>query len=341
MDYFKFKKAKKHAETAEKSEEPVLNDEDEAFLNRVMSAVEASGTPPPLPDRPLPQDLPEAGKTNNAQLALMNGAQDIPLPDTPGDANKEAEGQSSKDKKGKEKEKEKDKKSRWSFLNRSKSHKRNTTATDLQYAAEGLKSPKEGDAAAVPPSEAKREQDEMSLVLDQLNLAAVNNRVFSISNESKDLLQKFTLVLKDLVNGVPTAYGDLESLLTNSENQLNKTYKTMPGFMQSLIEKLPSKFSEKFTESVGPEVLAAGAAKYGLESTYLSKAASTAEKSGVKVRVPNLKDLVTKQGAIASLLRAIMNFLRQRFPAVLGMNVLWSLALFGMCLSSPFIVQKS
>ena len=53
-----------------------------------------------------------------------------------------------------------------------------------------------------------------------------------------------------------------------------------------------------------------------------------ASKLGLKARVPSLKDLVTKPGAVASMLKTIMNFLKTRFPAFMGMNVLWSLALF-------------
>lgn len=83
------------------------------------------------------------------------------------------------------------------------------------------------------------------------------------------------------------------------------------------------------TQSVGPEVLAAAAEKQGLHSKYTDQAAHAAGKMGVKVRVPNLKDLVTKPGAVAGMLKAIMNFLKLRFPAFLGMNVLYSLGLFG------------
>ena len=83
------------------------------------------------------------------------------------------------------------------------------------------------------------------------------------------------------------------------------------------------------TGSLGPEVLAAAAEKQGLKSAYLSTAAGAAGKMGMKIKVPNLKDLVTKPGAVAGLLRTIMTFLRTRFPAFMGMNVLWSLALFG------------
>ena len=81
---------------------------------------------------------------------------------------------------------------------------------------------------------------------------------------------------------------------------------------------------------MGPEILAAAAEKQGIKSKHLQQGASAAEKMGFKMKVPSLKDLVTKPGAVAGMLRAIMNFLKLRFPAFLGMNVLYSLALFGM-----------
>ena len=109
---------------------------------------------------------------------------------------------------------------------------------------------------------------------------------------------RFTMVFKDLVNGVPTAYQDLESLLTNSEDQIQKSYEHLPSFLQKLIKQLPA----KMTQSVGPEVLAAAAERQGLHSKYTDHAAHAAEKMGVKVRVPNLKDLVTKPGAVAGML---------------------------------------
>ncbi|MCJ1304438.1 hypothetical protein MMC08_007250 [Hypocenomyce scalaris] len=328
MEYFSSKKAKKHQDVADKGEEPVLNDEDEAFLQRIAS----EGTPPPLPERP--QDLPIAGETqgNNAQIALMAGAQNIPLPDvpdTPDDVLKGIEGEE-ETVKGGEKGKKGKKAFKWSFLRRdsrdSNRKSQDAMATDLHSAAEGLKAPgaQPNEDGIIPPHEAHKEEEEMTRALESLNLAAVNNRVFSISKESQELLRKFTLVLKDLVNGVPTAYDDLESLLTNSEHQLQRSYKHLPSFLQKLIEQLPS----KFTQSIGPEMLAAAAEKQGLKSKYMSQGAGIAEKMGMRVKVPSLKDLVTKPGAIAGMLRAIMNFLKLRFPAFLGMNVLWSLALF-------------
>lgn len=346
MEYFNFRKATGYQDHTQESE-PVLNDEDEAFLHRIAS----EGTPPPLPERP--QYFPVAGESrgNNAQVAIMDGAQNIPLPDVPDTPDGiVAAAEEAEDGKGKEKETVKHNKKpfKWSFLRRdsrdSNRKDKEVTATDLMSAAEGLKSPDAqiNEDGNVSDHEAKKEEEEMTSVLEKLNLAAVNNRVFSISKESQDLLQKyiqtprimsnpadlgnrFTLVLKDLINGVPTAYDDLESLLTNSEHQLQRSFKHLPPFLQKLIEQLPA----KMTQSIGPEMLAVAAEKQGLHSKYTDQAAHTAEKMGVKVKVPSLKDLVTKPGAVAASLRAIMNFLKLRFPAFLGMNVLYSLALFG------------
>ena len=50
------------------------------------------------------------------------------------------------------------------------------------------------------------------------------------------------------------------------------------------------------------------------------------------LRPTSLKDLVTKPGAVVSLLKAIMNALKLRWPAFMGTNVLLSLALFGKIL---------
>lgn len=196
MEYFSFRKAKLHSDLAEKSEAPVLSDEDEAFLHRIAS----EGTPPPLPERP--QKLSVAGESsgNDAQIALMNSAQNIPLPDVPDTPDGIlASAEDQEDGKGKEKETLKHSMSpfKWSFLRRdSRDGKRkdmNVVATDLMSAAEGLKHPDAhvNDDGHVSNHEAKKEEEEMTTVLDQLNLAAVNNRAFSISKESQELLHKY------------------------------------------------------------------------------------------------------------------------------------------------------
>lgn len=200
MSYFGHKKGKEPAVKVEDQpddvEGPVLSEEDEAFLHRIAT----EGTPPPLPERPRPQDLPTAGESegNNAQLVLLKDAQDVPLPNAPDTPAEEIASaiESEAPQMSKEKHKEKKKPARWSFLRRdSRDGKRKAqaeTATGLMGVAEGLKSveaqPNEGHAVSDP--EAKKEEAEMTAIMDDLNLAAVDNRVFSISKESKDLLQK-------------------------------------------------------------------------------------------------------------------------------------------------------
>ena len=191
-----------------------------------------------------------------------------------------------------------------------------------------MKSPdsKPNEDNVVGDAEAKKEEEDMAMVLEKLNLAAVNNRVFSVSDETQELLQRFNQIFKDLVNGVPTAYDDLESLLTNGDQQLQKTFNHLPSFLRKLIAQLPSRMKD----TIAPEMMAAASAraeKSGGDTANAAKAGGPANKR--RFKTPALKDLVGKPGAIATMMRSIITFLRARFPAFLGMNVLWSLALFG------------
>lgn len=164
-----------------------------------------------------------------------------------------------------------------------------------------------------------------------MNLSAVNNRVFSISQGSQEVAAKFTVVLKDLVNGVPTAYDDLVNLLNDSDGTLAKSYDSLPSFLQKLVTQLPS----KLTTTLAPELLAvateaqafsgAGGAEFGAAAA--AGGLGGAAKSFLKVST--LKDLVTKPGAVVSMLKYIMNVLKLRWPAFMGTNVLLSLGLFG------------
>lgn len=204
LDYFHSKESRSKSPMRQQVETPVLSEEDEAFLARI----ESEGTPPALPERPAPQvpqrpqDLPEVGETegNNAQVALYDGSQNIPIPDvpdTPEGVLTSAEPEQVDREVGKGKHKE-SKKSKWSFLRRdsrdTKRKNKEATATDLMSAAESLKAadthPNEDDTVSDP--EAKREEEEMASVLEDLNLAAVNNRVFSVSKESQELMRKYT-----------------------------------------------------------------------------------------------------------------------------------------------------
>lgn len=195
---------------------------------------------------------------------------------------------------------------------------RSQFADDLLAAAESAK--------AAELTDAQKQDKELTDILDQLNLSAVNNRVFSFSKESEELLNKFTQVLKDLINGVPTAYNDLEKLFTDYDNQLKKMYGNLPPFLQNLVKSLPA----KLTATLGPELMAASAEKPGFDAQAASGSSQPKSKRSMLPKVPSLKSLVSAQGAVATALRSIVNFLKFRFPALAtGTNVIMSLAVFG------------
>ncbi|KAI8937093.1 hypothetical protein NX059_006308 [Plenodomus lindquistii] len=311
--------------------EPVLDAEDQKFLERLAAiANEPEGDAPPLPTRPT-QPIEAVDSTGqkhvgrDAQEALMDGADKVALPMSP------PETAADDDVKGKGKGKgvlsyfsmpkfaKKDDKA-WTKMGTEKS-KPVITAKDKSQFADDLQAAAEASRHA-SLSEKQKEDKELTEVLDQLNLSAVNNRVFSFSKESEELLNKFTQVLKDLVNGVPTAYNDLEKLFTDYDNQLKKMYGSLPPFMQNLVKSLPA----KLTATLGPEILAAQSAKPGFDAQAAS--GSKSKKSKIP-SIPSLKSLVTAQGAVATALRSIVSFLKLRFPALAaGTNVIMGLAVF-------------
>ncbi|KAH0007048.1 hypothetical protein KCU78_g11982, partial [Aureobasidium melanogenum] len=193
------------------------------------------------------------------------------------------------------------------------------------------------EAAAKAQSPEAKEQDEreVSVLLDRLNLSAINNRVFSFSDQSQRLYSEFTLILKDIVNGAPTAWEDLETLLKENEKHLEQMFKNMPPFVQTLVKSLPAKFAS----SMGPEIMAMAGDKPGNDLKKQMEAASAASSSASaanpylkkkqKRKVPNIKDLASSKGTVTSMLTNIVNFLKVRFPAfVTGTNVVMSLAVF-------------
>lgn len=191
---------------------------------------------------------------------------------------------------------------------------------------------------SISPKEVEKEEDDINRILDDLNLSAVNNRAFSLSKESQNIVQKFTVILKDLVNGVPTAYDDLVGLIEDSQGTLAKSFDSLPSFLQKLITTLPN----KLTSSLAPELLAVVAEAQALNGNSAGAAGFSAAgaSGGLKgaamnfIKPTNLKDLVTKPGAVASMLKAIMNVLKLRWPAFMGTNVLLSLGLFGKFVSN-------
>lgn len=331
------------SEPADETEaEPILDEEDQVFLERLAAiASEPEGEAPPLPTRPV--EVTEAQEKKmmgrDPQEALMDGADKIALPMSPpegvetesSDKGKEkAKGaldrkksvmsyfSLDKFKKGDDK-KPKDKTEKLSAKDRSK------MADDLQSAAQTAKAAEE--------EEQRKENKELTDVLDQLNLSAVNNRVFSFSKESEELLNKFTQVLKDIINGAPTAYNDLEKLFTDYDAQLKKMYGGLPPFLQNMVKSLPA----KLTATLGPELLAAGAEKPGFDAKTAG-GGSKSKKSKIPgiPTIPSLKSLVTAQGAVATALRSIVNFLKFRFPMLAtGTNLIMSLAVFRKSLTCP------
>ncbi|KAJ4350129.1 uncharacterized protein N0V89_008750 [Didymosphaeria variabile] len=319
---------------------PVLDEEDEKFLARLAAiAQEPEGPRPPLPSRPA--EVVENGEKKtgrDAQQALMDGADKVPLPTSPpevtvSDADKEGLGRK-KSVMGyfalaqARFKKATDKKDADGKDSKSKEKRKSTiTPKDKQKAADDLLSA----AAAAKTEEQKekeKEEQDLAAILDDLNLSAVNNRVFSFSKESEELFNKFTLVLKDIIAGAPTAYNDLEKLFKDYDENLKKMYGNLPPFLQNMVKSLPA----KMTAALGPEVLAAASEKPGFDAkqkqTWQEGAKTYAKKKAKqKAKIPSLKSLLSAEGAVATMLRSILNFLKLRFPAILtGTNILMSLA---------------
>ncbi|KAL2863683.1 uncharacterized protein BJX67DRAFT_363183 [Aspergillus lucknowensis] len=309
-----------------KSQGPVLTAEDEAFLRNVTSEssspeVAGSGATPG-PDGE--QQSPAA--TETAQQARISPVEEFGKELGEQERRKSVIEASSATGVKREPSAKARKKSPWNFIWKKSEKEKKTSGKQEPESAATTVAPEPSE----PPKdkddrETKQENEDITEILDRLNLAADNNKVFSISDETQELLRKFKLIFKDLINGVPTAYHDLEMLLTNGNRQLQDTYSKLPNFLQKLIEKLP----ERWTETLAPEMIAVAAeraSQSGVNVENIGKAAAAANKMGLNL--PSLKELVGKPAAIVGMLRSIMAFLRARFPAVLGMNVLWSLALF-------------
>lgn len=309
LEYFTYKKVKKHraekeakkaAEQAKDeaagdavkhgepskldlpgSEHPVLHDEDERFIEELLSNADDEQAPA-LPPRVNVADID--WHTDN---------------EISGD-----EASSTKLDAASKTEKAPKKANRLSML-----------FTRTKKPGEGLK-PDDN----VTPKEAEREKHDLSRVLDRLNLSAKNNKVVSASADSSAILQRFTQVFKDLVNGVPTAYDDLTSLIEDKDGAISKGFDKLPSSLKKLVMQLP----DKITQSLGPEILAAAAASQGIK-TDKDKGLKGAAKNIIMPH--NLAELVTKPGALVGMLRAIVEALKTRWPAFIGMNVLWSVAL--------------
>lgn len=309
--YKKFKKNRDHkvkeredsraSEARARSDGPVLTDDDERFFERLTSEdgySDVDGNRPPLPPRVKTPDYSWDSETDS----YVGPRQD-----------EDDEGSKTKGKgKGKGTEDNETGLKRHGTINRLNLWIRRPKKDSL-----------EPTHAEIPVAEEEREKDDLSRVLDDLNLAARNNKTFSISKDSQELVSQFTMVLKDLVNGVPTAATDLKHLLDDHDGTLARNYDKLPGSMKKMVTSLPT----KLTSSLAPELLAVAAASQGVE--HDKDAGGGIKDQAMKLLIPkNMGELVTKPSAIVGMLKAIMNALKLRWPAFIGTNVIWSVALF-------------
>ncbi|OQO07786.1 hypothetical protein B0A48_06577 [Cryoendolithus antarcticus] len=183
-----------------------------------------------------------------------------------------------------------------------------------------------------------KQEKEVSVLLDNLSLSSINNRVFSFSADSQKYYDRFTQCLKDVMNGAPTAYEDMDKLMKEAGPTLEKKFESMPPFVQRLVKSLPAKLGG----TMGPELLAMASEKPGNDmKVKMEKANKSGDpsiqaaetdsdpKKKQKTKIPGLKSLVSGQGMVASMLRNIVTFLRVRFPFLVGTtNVVMSLAVF-------------
>ncbi|KXT00027.1 hypothetical protein AC578_4846 [Pseudocercospora eumusae] len=182
----------------------------------------------------------------------------------------------------------------------------------------------------------EKQEKEVSVLLDNLNMSTVNNRVFAFSKETEKYYARFAQCLKDTMNGVPTAYDDMDKLMREAGPTLEKQFKSMPPFVRTLVKSLPAKLGA----SLAPELLAASSEKPGADAkAKLEKASKNPAQSGAgtstpketsKRKVPGMKKLVQGgQGVVATMLRNTVNFLTTRFPFLASTtNVVMSLAVF-------------
>lgn len=180
----------------------------------------------------------------------------------------------------------------------------------------------------------EKQEKEVSVLLDNLNMASINNTVFAVSNETHKFYERFALVLKDTINGAPTAYEDMEKLMKDAGPTLETQFRSMPPFVQTLVKSLPAKLGA----TLAPELLAAAGQKPGhdMKVQMDSKNKSTASpKDGEKKKkkIPGLKGLISQQGAVAAILRNTVQFLTTRFPFLASAtNVVMSLSVFSKSL---------
>lgn len=131
----------------------------------------------------------------------------------------------------------------------------------------------------------------------------------------------------------------MDKLFREAGPKLEQQFKSMPPFVRTLVKSLPAKFGS----TLGPEILAVASEKPGADLDMAGR--PTTADSGINIpvdedvqgkdkekkkrRIPGLRSLLSKEGAVASMLRNVVNFLQTRFPFLASTtNVAMSLAVF-------------
>lgn len=282
---------------------PLLDDDDAQFLERLLTKDDDDdGPPPPLPPRPRTPDLTWDSDSDSFRL---------PRTDEPTTSTTTATATAPK------------KQNRLSRL----FHRKPSSSTTLTVPTA---------SSTVPPEEADREWADLNRVLSNLGIepadpadpsdpsskaaapSKAKTAALTASAEVQSLLQQFVVILKDVQRGAPTAVDDLVSLLDGRNDVLSRGFEKLPGSMQKLVTQLP----KKLTSSLGPEVLAAAAQAGGMKG-------ETDAGGLARFLMPkNLNDLLLTPAIVKTMLKAIFNALKVRWPAFVGMNALWSVAVF-------------
>lgn len=339
--------AKEHQEQAEQKasrssspapQGPVLTDADELFFERLTGEdgfSDEDGKRPPLPPRgSTPEFTWESDWESDTEGPAPGKGETVASASGSSNSNSNNHKADVANKTGEKLQPSNDNnnKSRFSYW----IHRRPTTK---KKSGNNLAPPPTADghqqqqeAIVITAEEEEREERDISRVLDDLNLSARNNKIFSLSKESQELVSAFTLVLKDLVNGVPTAGRDLQHLFDDHDGTLARNFEKLPGSLKKLVTSLPT----KLTGSLAPELLAVAAESQGIKREEAAAAGSVKNQAKKLLMPRSINDLVTKPSAIVGMLKAIVNALKVRWPAFIGTSVIWSVALFCKSLLKSF-----
>ncbi|SPQ25157.1 8243dd74-c6f4-49cb-b7e7-0b5604fd25fd [Thermothielavioides terrestris] len=303
---------------------PLLDDDDEQFLERLVSNKDdegdEEGPPPPLPPRPKTPVLTwdsdaESGQQPVAEAnTSTTAAATTNTTTTPAPALKKPNPLS-------------------------RLFRRNKQPASSTLTVNNNNNP------PVPAEEADREWADLNGMLARLDIIAPTpppaatapasqtpsqskpaskpkSAALSASAEVQTLLRQFVQILKDITRGAPAAASDLAALLDGRNDALRRGFERLPGPMRRLVTQLP----RKITSALGPEVLAAAAEAQGLRTGSGSKSGQEAGLAARLLAPWHLGELAVTPAIVQSMLKAIVNALKARWPAFVGTNVLWSAA---------------